>query len=37
MIPDSAGGAKTVKGRSSPRAYNEHQAIIDAQRKTNNF
>ena len=24
MIPDSAGGQKTVKGRSSPRAYNDH-------------
>jgi hypothetical protein len=36
MIPDSA-GSKQVKGRSSPRAYNEHQAIMDAQKRTNNF
>ncbi len=38
MIPDTnKGNAGSVKGRTSPRVFNEQQAIDAAQRKTNNF
>jgi len=38
MIPDTnKGNAGSVKGKTSPRVFNEQQAIDAAQRKTNNF
>jgi hypothetical protein len=38
MVPDANKiNAGSVKGRTSPRVFNEQQAIDAAQRKTNNF